>query len=63
MYYVVTHTEVYAECLTEQEAMEHIAELERKDDEARRMWIARLGYVPSDVDIPEGYYITKNPYF
>lgn len=61
-FYVVTDSEIYAQCVSEEEAMEHIAELERKDNEARKMWMDKMGYVPSDVDIPDGYYITQNPY-
>lgn len=62
-YYVVTATEIYAQCITEQEAKEHIAKLEESDKRTKEMYMRKYGHIPSDVDIPSGYYVTRNPYF
>lgn len=62
-YYVVTMTEIYGHFESEQDAINYIAELEESDRKARDFYLKKYGYIPSDVDIPNGYYITQNPYF
>ena len=62
IYYVTDGRYNYAECISEKDANEEIARLTVNDERARKMWMNKLGYIPSDVDIPQGYYVTTNQY-
>ena len=60
IYYVTDGRYNYRQAYSEKEAYEMIAELEKSDREAKEFWLNRLGYIPQDVDIPNGYYVTTN---
>lgn len=62
LWYVTDGRYNYAECYSLEEANSHIKELIKHDNESRDFWMNKLGRIPDDVDIPDGYYVTQNRY-
>lgn len=61
-WYVTDGCYNYAECYSLEEANSHIKDLIKHDNESRDFWMNKLGRIPDDVDIPDGYYVTQNRY-
>lgn len=59
-WYVTDGRYNYAECYSLEEADNKIKELVESDKECREFWMNRLGRIPDDVDIPDGYFVTQN---
>lgn len=61
-WYVTDGRYNYAECISLEEANKHIEELIENDKKCREFWMNKLGRIPDDVDIPDGYYATQNQF-
>lgn len=61
-FYVTDGRYNYFQTYDEDEAYRKIDELQKSDRECYERWIRRCGYIPADVDIPNGYYVTTNRY-
>ena len=61
-WYVTDGRYNYAECYSLEEANSYMKDLIKHDNESRDFWMNKLGKIPEDVDIPDGYYITQNRY-
>lgn len=61
-WYVTDGRYNYAECYSLEEANSHIKEMIKHDNESRDFWMNKLGRIPDNVDIPDGYYVTQNRY-
>ena len=61
-WYVTDGRYNYAECYSLEEANSRIKDMIKHDNESRDFWMNKLGRIPDDVDIPDGYYVTQNRY-
>ena len=59
-FYVTDGRYNYFQTHDEREANEWIVNEEKKVRELERFYMDKYGYIPENVDIPKGYYLTTN---